>query len=232
MNKTLSIIIPIYNEEKTIIDILKKIKSLTYENFKLEIIVIDDKSSDSSLFLLQKNEHLFDKLILNKKNMGKGFAVKEGLLNARGEYIIFQDADNEYDPKDFNKFIDIYENFDADLIIGSRINYDQYSSSGNFFNKIGNFIITNFFNILFNTTFTDIYSCYLSFKKDKLDINSLRTYGFQQQAEILTKITNKCDKKFEVKINYNGRSHKEGKKIRYYHIFGVIYEILRGYLFK
>lgn len=195
MNKILTVIIPIYNEEKTIISILKKIKSLTFKNFKFEIIVIDDKSTDSSLLLLKQNENLYDELIVNKKNMGKGFAVKEGLSKAKGDYIIFQDGDDEYDPNDFDKFINIYEKFDADLIIGSRINYDKYSSSGNFFNKIGNFIVTNFFNLLFNTTFTDIYSCYLSFKREKLDVSSLRTYGFQQQAEILTKIINKCKKK-------------------------------------
>ena len=229
----LSIIIPVYNEEKTIIKILNKIKNINLGKkiFK-EIIVIDDCSNDNTYKILKENKSLYDKLFSNPKNMGKGYCVKKGLINASGDYVIFQDADDEYDPEEYKKFIKIYEKFNPDLIIGSRINYDLYTSSGNYLNKIGNNLITMIFNFLFNTTFTDIYSCYIFFKKEKLDAEKLRTNGFEQQAEILTSIIKKCKKKYEIKINYNGRTKEEGKKIRYYHIFFVIYEIIRGYLLK
>ena len=100
----LSIIVPVYNEEKTIIDVLNKIKSNSSNLFKYEIIVIDDGSTDQSRKLLEDNKHLYDKLLVNESNKGKGFSVKKGLLNTSGTHIIFQDADLEYDPVDFKKF--------------------------------------------------------------------------------------------------------------------------------
>ena len=114
----LSIIVPVYNEEKTVIDVLNKIKSNSSNLFKYEIIVIDDGSTDQSRKLLEDNKHLYDKLLVNESNKGKGFSVKKGLLNTSGTHIIFQDADLEYDPVDFKKFEKIFSDFDADGIIG------------------------------------------------------------------------------------------------------------------
>ena len=107
----LSIIIPVYNEEKTVIEVLKKIKSNPSNLFKYEIIVIDDGSTDQSRKLLKDNKHLYDKLLVNESNKGKGFSVKKGLLNTSGTHIIFQDADLEYDPIDFKKFEKIFSRF-------------------------------------------------------------------------------------------------------------------------
>jgi hypothetical protein len=98
-------------------------------------------------------------------------------------------------------------------------------------NKIGNILITNFFNILFNTTFTDIYTCYIVFKKKYIDPKKLRTLGFEQQAEILGKIVHKGKKFYEVPISYNGRTFEEGKKIRFYDFFKVIYQIIKARFF-
>ena len=145
-----------------------------------------------------------------------------------GKYIIFQDADLEYDPNDFLKFFKLIEKFNPDLIIGSRLNYSEYTRSYNILNKFGNKLITFLFNIIYNTTFTDIYSCYVCFKKDLLNINSLKTVGFEQHAEILCKVVKKGKKFYEVPINYNGRDYEEGKKIKFYHIFGVIFQIIIG----
>jgi glycosyltransferase involved in cell wall biosynthesis len=161
------------------------------------------------------------------KNKGKGFAVKEGLNIASGDYIIFQDADLEYDPNDINDFCEMYDKFDADLIIGSRIRYKNYTRSHNFFNLIGNKLITFVFNLIHNCTFTDIYSCYLSYKKNLLNPLELKTSGFEQQAEILGKLMKKTKINFEIPINYCGRDISEGKKIRFYHIFSVIYQIIK-----
>ena len=224
----LSIIIPLYNEEKTIIQILEKIKKNTPNKFKYEVILVDDGSTDESKNLLKKNNHLYDKLITNETNQGKGYSVKRGLLNASGTHIIFQDADLEYDPKDYKKFEYIFENFDADGVVGSRFNYSEYTRSHNILNKIGNKILTLVFNILYNTTFTDIYSCYFAFKKGLLDPNKLKSEGFEQHAEILCKVIKNGKKFYEVPINYNGRTYEEGKKIKAYHIFSVLYQIIRG----
>ena len=224
----LSIIVPVYNEEKTIIDVLNKIKSNSSNLFKYEIIVIDDGSTDQSRKLLENNKHLYDKLLVNESNKGKGFSVKRGLLNTSGTHIIFQDADLEYDPVDFKKFEKIFSDFDADGIIGSRFIYSNYTRSHNILNKIANTFLTFTFNLLYNSTFTDIYSCYFAFKKDLLNINELRTDGFEQHAEILCKVIKKGNKFYEVPISYNGRNVSDGKKIKSYHFFLVLFQIIRG----
>jgi glycosyltransferase involved in cell wall biosynthesis len=224
----LSIIIPLYNEEKSIVEILKKIKNNSSNIFKYEVIVIDDGSTDQSRNLLENNRHLFDKLLINETNKGKGFSIKKGINNSSGTHIIFQDADFEYDPSDFKKFVKIFLDFDADGIVGSRFNYSEYTRSHNILNKFANKILTFVFNILYNTTFTDIYSCYFAFKKNLLDADSLKTDGFEQHAEILCKVIKIGSKFYEVPINYNGRNIDEGKKIRAHHFFLVLYQIIIG----
>jgi len=224
----LSIIIPVYNEEKTVVEVLKKIRNNSSNLFKYEIIVIDDGSTDQSRKLLENNKHLFDKLLVNETNKGKGFSIKKGIQNTSGTHIIFQDADLEYDPADYKKFEKIFLNFDADGIIGSRFVYSDYTRSHNILNKIGNTFLTFIFNLLYNTTFTDIYSCYFAFKKNLLNVNELRTEGFEQHAEILCKVIKKGNKFYEVPINYNGRDASEGKKIKARHFFLVLFEIIRG----
>ena len=224
----LSIIIPVYNEESTVIKVLEKVKNNSSNLFEYEIIVIDDGSTDRSRKLLENNKHLYSKLLVNETNRGKGFAVKKGILNSTGTHIIFQDADFEYDPTDFKKFEKIFVDFNADGIVGSRFIYSNYTRSHNILNKIGNKLLTFTFNLLYNTTFTDIYSCYFAFKKDLLNAHELRTEGFEQHAEILCKVMRKGNKFYEVPINYNGRNYSEGKKIKLHHFFLVLFQIIRG----
>ena len=185
MNKKLTIIVAVFNEEKTIIEILKKIKDTKKNKFEYEIIVINDGSTDNTFQLIDQNKDLYSKVLNFKKNSGKGFAIKEGLRISTGEYIIFQDGDLEYDPNDLNHFCDLYDKVDPDLIIGSRFRYREYTRSHNFFNLLGNKIITLFFNIIYNCTFTDIYSCYISFKKEFLDISKLKSNGLTVTMEIV-----------------------------------------------
>jgi len=223
----LSIIIPAYNEEKTIIEILKKIKKNSSNQVQYEVIVIDDGSTDQTKKLLENNKNLFDKLLVNESNKGKGFSVKKGILNSSGTHIIFQDADLEYDPNDYKKFENIFLNFDADGVVGSRFIYSNYTRSHNILNKIGNTVLTLIFNLLYNTTFTDVYSCYFAFKKKLIDPNLLQTEGFEQHAEILCKVIKNGNKFYEVPISYNGRNPSEGKKIKAYHFFIVLFEIVK-----
>ena len=226
MRFKLSILIPVYNEENTILKILEKINQVKVNNFTFEVIIINDGSTDNTLNIIQENKNLYNQLINLKKNKGKGFAVKNGLKFATGDYVIFQDADLEYDPNDYTKFTKLISSFEVDMIIGSRFNYSEYTRSHNIANKLGNHLLTLFFNLLYNTTFTDIYSCYLAFRRDILDVKKLETNGFEQHAEILCKIVKNSNKFYEVPINYNGRSIKEGKKIKFYHFFSVLYRIL------
>ena len=227
----ISIVVPIYNEEKTILQILKKLSEIKKWGYALEVIVVNDGSTDNTDNILSENKILIDKQLDNKTNSGKGYSVKKGLEIADGKYIIFQDGDLEYDPNDFIKFFKLIEKFNPDLIIGSRFVYAEYTRSHYFLNKIGNKLITLLFNIVYNTTFTDIYSCYACFKKDLINAGSLKTSGFEQHAEILSKVVRNGKKFYEVPINYNGRGHEEGKKIKFYHIFPVIVQILKGKFF-
>ena len=224
----LSIIVPVYNEGETVLTVLQKLNNLKKFYQNIQIIVINDGSKDNSLAILESNKSLFDILINNPTNKGKGNAVKKGLEVADGDYITFQDADLEYDPDDFKKFLNLINMVEPDLIIGSRFNYADYSRSHYILNKIGNKFMTFLFNIIYNTTFTDIYSCYACFKKNLIINKTLKTDGFEQHAEILCNVVKNGKKFYEVPINYNGRSHDEGKKIKFYHIFAVIFQILVG----
>ena len=226
----ISIIIPVFNEEKTIKKILQKVNKLDVwsSNVQKEIIVINDSSSDGSEKILKENSNLYSKLVNNDKNRGKGFAIRKGLEISKGDYVLIQDADEEYDPNDYSKFIECADKFNADLVIGSRFIYDKYTRSHNFLNKVGNGVITLLFNIIYNTTFTDIYCCYIFFKKDLIKPDRLKSNGFEQHAEILCKLVKNGNKFFEVPVNYNGRTINEGKKIRFYHIFSIIYQMIKN----
>ena len=227
--KTISIIIPTFNEEETIKEILLAINNNKHDSYNFEVIVVDDGSSDKTQNILSSVPHLYSKLILQKNNQGKGAAVKKGMLNASGDYILFQDADLEYDPGDYSKLLSMISKFDADLVIGSRLIAPEYTRVYYFWHKVGNKIITLIFNLLNNTTFTDIYSCYLLFKRNLLDLNQVKSIGWEQQAEILSLLVVSTKKMFEVPIKYNGRTYGEGKKIRAHHAFFVIWMIIKKF---
>ena len=226
----LSIIVPVYNEEKILLKSLKNLKN-SKSAVEREIIVINDGSTDGSAKVLEENKELYNKLLINEKNMGKGYSIKKGLIEANGTHIIFHDADLEYDPKDITKFEKIFEDFKADAVLGSRFNYSDYTRSHNILNKFANKLITLSFNLLYNTTFTDIYSCYFAYKKELIDPNLLETNGFNQHAEIICKVIKKGKKFYEVPINYNGRSYSEGKKIKPIDFFSIVYQIFKRRLF-
>ena len=224
-------IIPIYNEENTLLEILNKVNSQSTDEFNLEIIVIDDCSTDGSRKIIESNLDLVSNYIKLEKNGGKGKAVREGLKKATGDYILFQDGDLEYNPEDYNKIFKVIENFDADIIIGSRFLSPEYTRVHYFFHKVGNRTITLIFNLLYNTTFTDIYSCYLCFKRSLITPEKLKTNGWEQHAEILAKAVKTSSIHYEVPISYSGRTFEDGKKIKARHSLSVIYAILKYRLF-
>lgn len=228
----LSIIIPVFNEIATIAEILSRVRAQHIENVEIEIVVIDDKSTDGTREFLADHAELYDTFLKNPQNLGKGGAVKQGLAACTGEYILFQDADLEYDPADYAALLTPVFRFDADVVIGSRFLAPHWTRVFYFWHKIGNLLITTWFNLLYNTTWTDVYSCYLLFRRDLLYPEKLRTLGWEQHAEILGKVCLRGKRLFEVSVSYNGRGYEEGKKIRWYHTLKVLSTMLRVRIFK
>lgn len=223
----ISVIVPNYNESGTIISVLESVKSQKIHDFEIEIVVIDDGSSDDSVETLKNHANLYDILIERPVNGGKGAAVIDGLNEATGDYVLFQDADLEYDPANYDRLLEPIRRHDADIVFGSRFLAPEITRVAYFWHKVGNGVITLLFNILFNSTFTDIYSCYLLFRKRLIVVDDLKSKGWEQQAEILGSIVPQAKQIYEVPIDYHGRSYEEGKKIRAHHVVAILVMIIR-----
>jgi glycosyltransferase involved in cell wall biosynthesis len=224
---TVSIIIPAYNEEKTIIQVLKQVQAQQSDTISLQVIVVDDGSTDGTAKLIEANRKLVAHYIRQPQNRGKGAAVKAGLQAATGDFVLFQDADLEYNPVDYGKMFKPLQLFDADVVMGSRMVAPEYPRVSYFWHKLGNRTITFIFNIINNTTFTDIYSCYLLFRRRLVNPDELQTEGWEQHAEILSLAVARGEKLYEVPISYHGRTYAEGKKIKAYHAAAIIWTILK-----
>ena len=213
VNSLLNIVIPVYNEEKTIISVLNKLNSECISIKNKNIIVVDDGSKDQTPLLLKNNSNLYSKLITSDKNFGKGAAIILALENIKTGYVLIQDADLEYDPAEIPKLWNMVTSNDIDVLLTSRMSGSPLTRVHYFWHKLGNKLITFIFNITNNTTFTDIYSGYIIFKRDLIDHKNLIFKGWAQQAEILTFLKFKSKKIYEAPITYKGRSYGEGKKI-------------------
>ena len=227
----LSIIIPCFNEEKTISLIIEKIlRSYTGEK---EIIVIDDYSSDKTREILKTDlKDKIDKLILNTSNYGKGFSIREGINIAEGNIILIQDADLEYDPSDYVKLIKPIKNGDADVVYGSRFLGGEEKRVLYFWHTLGNKFLTIFSNIFSNLNLTDMEVGYKLFKSEIIKDINLQENRFGFEPEITAKIAKKKISIFEVGISYYGRKYSDGKKITWKDGISALRCILKYNLFK
>jgi glycosyltransferase involved in cell wall biosynthesis len=221
----ISVIIPCFNEHKTINAILDKLKNLI--NFNKEIIIVDDFSNDGTKEILQKIENSDEiKTIFNEKNFGKGYCIKKGIEKASGDIIIIQDADLEYDPTDIPKLIDPIKNGDADVVYGSRFTGSDKKRVLFYWHSLGNKFLTTLSNMFSNLNLTDMECCYKAFKKEIIKDINLKENRFGFEPEITAKISKKDIKIFEVGIKYFGRKYSEGKKITWIDGFRAIYCII------
>jgi glycosyltransferase involved in cell wall biosynthesis len=228
----ISVIIPAYNESGSIVALLRAVRAVSVPDFEFEIVVIDDGSRDGTGALLQSHPELHDRLILREKNGGKGAAVRDGLRRASGEFILFQDADLEYDPAEYAGILYPVAAFGADVVIGSRFLAPRYTRVHYFVNKVGNLFITALVNVLYNRTFTDIYCCYLLYRRSLIDPDGLRSSGWEQHAEIICRLCAGRSNIYEVPVSYHGRTYEEGKKIRAKHFFAVVGMIFKSRFFR
>tara|TARA_B110000259_G_scaffold146087_1_gene164634 strand:+ start:43 stop:735 length:693 start_codon:yes stop_codon:yes gene_type:complete len=208
----LSIIIPCFNEKNTILKILKDIQQ--YYKYEHEIIIIDDFSTDGSRELLVNNAGLFKyHLILNNKNYGKGFCIKEGIKEVSGDIIIIQDADLEYDVRDYDNLLEPIIHGQADVVFGSRFQTTHKKRILYFWHYVGNYFLTIFSNMMTNLNFSDMEVGLKAFRSNILKNIKLKENRFGFEPEITAKISKLNLKIYEVGISYNGRKYDEGKKI-------------------
>jgi glycosyltransferase involved in cell wall biosynthesis len=222
-----TVIVPAYNEELMIITLLERVRAQRIDGVHLEVVVVDDGSSDSTVARLEGRPELYDLLIKRQQNGGKGAAVRDALRAARGEYVLFQDADLEYDPADYEKLFGPVLTHDAEVVLGSRLVASPVTRVHYFWHKVGNRALTLLFNVANNTTFTDIYTCYVLFRKSLIDEEKLGTSGWEQHAEILSRLARSANAIYEVPISYFGRTYAEGKKIRGIDSLSVAFTIVR-----
>lgn len=222
----LNIVIPVFNEEKTIISVLQKVNFECRSIKNKSIIVVDDGSKDKTSALLRKNSKLYSKLIVSEKNSGKGGAIILALQNIKTGYVLIQDADLEYDPMEIPRLWKLVISNDIDVLLTTRMSGSPLTRVHYFWHKIGNRLITFIFNIANNTTFTDVYSGYIIFRRELIDNKRLVFKGWAQQAEILTFLKYKSKKIYEAPITYKGRSYEEGKKINATAVAPVIFSMV------
>lgn len=236
--KLLSIVIPVFNEEKYILKTILQVVNGNSLGFKKEIIIIDDGSTDNTYRLIkkyvklinQKRNHITIKLIKKWKNEGKGAALKSGVLNSSGDIVLIQDADLEYSPDDYPVLLEPFIRNDADVVYGSRFISQKPHRVFYFWHFLGNSFLTTLSNILTNINLTDMETGFKVFKGKIIKnlAKQLQSNRFGFEPEITAKISKiKNVKIYEVGISYWGRTYKEGKKINWKDGFMAIWQIIK-----
>ena len=229
----LTIIIPVYNEIKTIEKLIKKILKI---NIKKQLIIVDDGSSDGTEQILKKYKNRIDKLIFHKKNRGKGAAIKSGQKYVRGKYIGIQDADLEYDPRDLKKIVNEMSKKNIKVMYGSRVlKKNKFKNTQNFTHIVriwGNVFLTKASNFLNRQKLTDAHTCYKVFDSSIFKKIKLKEKGFSFCPEITTKISMLNINIEEFPINYIGRTYEQGKKITAFDGLDALYVLAKYRYFE
>lgn len=236
--KKLSIIIPVYNEERTILQVLNKLVTIKLiQSVERELVIVNDNSTDNSekiiLNFKQENPKTEIQYFKHEKNKGKGAALNTAFSKVTGDIVIIQDADLEYDPEEFNRLLKpILDGF-ADVVYGSRFKGSNPHRALFFWHTVGNNFLTFLSNMFSNLNLTDMETCYKMIKKEIIQSIQIKENRFGIEPEITAKISKiKGVRIYEVGISYYGRTYEEGKKIGWKDGFRAIYCILKYNLFK
>ena len=205
----LSVIMPVYNEQETLTEILTRVRAVDLEK---EIVVVDDGSSDGTRDILKEEEKKGDlKILYHEVNKGKGAAVRTGLEHASGDFIIIQDADLEYDPREYPKLLKPILEGEAEVVYGSRSLV--FKETMFLLQALGNKIVTLATNLLYGIALSDMETCYKVFRAEVITSIPLRSRRFELEPEITAKLLKRGYRIHEVPISYQGREYHEGKKL-------------------
>jgi len=227
----ISILVPVYNEINSLKQVLDKLEKTDICSLEKEIVVVDDGSKDGTRELLQEMEKnpLSDKIKIyyHSKNMGKGAALRTALNYATGDIIAIQDADLEYDPEEYASLISLIIENKADVVYGSRLSGGKPTRSFKFTHLLGNKFLTFVTNLLYDTTLTDMETCYKAFRSDVIKNISIKSNRFDFEPEITAKVLKRRYHLYETSISYYGRDYAEGKKITWKDGFAALAALVK-----
>ncbi|MBT8480199.1 MAG: glycosyltransferase family 2 protein [Myxococcales bacterium] len=207
----LSVVMPVYNEEKTIEQIVERVQAVALDK---ELIVVDDCSTDETAQILDRLEEADNvRVFRHDRNRGKGAALRTGFTEARGEVVIIQDADLEYDPQEYPKLLEPILEGRADVVYGSRFSGGQPHRVLYFWHSVGNRLLTLFSNMFTDLNLTDMEVCYKVFRREIIQAIEIEEARFGFEPEITAKLAKTGCRIYEVGITYSGRTYQEGKKI-------------------
>ena len=226
---SLSVVVPCYNEKNTILEVINALKNVSIDD--LEIIVVDDASTDGTTEILKNNRNKIDKLICLKRNGGKGHALKVGFKHATKDIVTIQDADLEYNPKEFVRLLQPFYREDdraADIVYGSRYARGEVYAVESYWHAMGNRFLTWLFNIKNNVWLTDMETCYKLFRREIIQSINIEEKRFGFEPEISAKVTKTREYNIiEMPISYYPRNYRAGKKIGIIDGIRAIYCILK-----
>ena len=222
----LSIVIPVYNEEATLAEIVRRVQATPYDK---ELIIVDDASGDRSREILQSLVKDYDniRLFFHDRNQGKGAALRTGFSQVTGDVVLIQDADLEYNPTDYPELLKPIERGVADVVYGSRLIGGAPHRVLFFWHYVGNKMVTTLSNMFTNLNLTDMETCYKVFKAEVLKPIKIKSDRFGVEPELTAKIARQRCRVYEVPISYDGRDYSEGKKITWKDGIAAIYYIIR-----
>jgi glycosyltransferase involved in cell wall biosynthesis len=224
--RKLSIVVPVFNERNTLVEILRRMRAVELpDGIEREIIVVDDGSDDGTRDVLRQLGDSTVRVVMHEGNRGKGAAVRTGLALATGDYVLIQDADLEYDPDDWPRLIAPVVRGRARVVYGSRFTGERRNML--FLHWMGNRVLSLVTNVLYNTTLSDMETCYKLIERDLVDSMKLHSNRFDIEPEITAKILKRGIRIYEVPISYSGREFDEGKKITWRDGFSALWALVK-----
>jgi glycosyltransferase involved in cell wall biosynthesis len=224
--RKLTVVVPVYNERNTLVEILRRMRAVELpDGIEREIVVVDDGSTDGTSEVLKQLGDSTVRIVLHERNRGKGAALRTGFERATGDFVLVQDADLEYDPDDWPRLIAPVLAGKARVVYGSRFTGERKNML--FFHWVGNRFLSLTTNVLYNTTLSDMETCYKLIDRTLLDDLQLHAERFDIEPEITAKLLKRKVRIYEVPISYNGREFDEGKKITWKDGFAALWTLVK-----